>query len=893
MVKDPEIKDKVLKFISECPSPCRSNARKRLHQRTEMTEEKKKEGRFVNKNSETNSKNNNVENRENVPPLNGTSENNVSEPKSPKSKSGPRFEAFMMTGDLIINLNKESSGKSIIPPSMKKVDSLKAVSTPSSPGDRVSHTEQNANTSSKDDTVPRNPDALAFSGLVRTSKSEDHLQKAMLTTVNIDIEDNGLASSSSINNLMDSRPDNDRIVWTYNDPAHSPKISPDIISPNSNHSHSPYSSYSTSPTSPNQKFLWNGPYRDKKNNQYQTENGFSSNDSVYANKFSSDDIMTAHSHVNSSGDEQTEVVLSFNSVPASVEIDKNEVHKHVKNKPKSKKHGYHHRDANSSTDSEETTDDPPYHKLDDETSSSSNGSCGNGGSQQQLSPSSQTDEEVSDIDSLHSYHYSPKAVDMPSASRLAKRLYMLDGFKKSDVSRHLSKNNDFARVVAEEYLSYFDFTGDSLDAALRKFLKQFALTGETQERERVLVHYSKRYLDCNPNTINSQDAVHTLTCALMLLNTDLHGENIPRKMTCAEFIENLSGLNEGDDYPRDMLKRLYHSIKSNPLVWASDDDGTVGELGITPGHEKKEQAIGTNPFLLIPNATNSKEYKKGYVMKKSCVDANGKKTSFGKRGWRMYHATLRDMILYLHKDEQGFKTSQLYDNMHNSIRIHHCLATKASDYTKKQHVFRLQTADLAQYLFQTSDSKELQSWIESINFVAASLSLPPLAGAVGSQKRFQRPLLPVSHTRLNMREQLQNHEQKIMQLEEELEDHNKYPPEKGAKSRVVHDYQEKLAYLQFELTRYKTYAYLIQSKMAKYPDMETSLVETSIKEHDEPTEKSINENSTSPLHVKQSGVPVQKVSIDDKQDEEKSNNRITDRYSYRAAIYTNLEENYV
>jgi len=48
-------------------------------------------------------------------------------------------------------------------------------------------------------------------------------------------------------------------------------------------------------------------------------------------------------------------------------------------------------------------------------------------------------DDGSDVESLHSYHYSPKAVDMPSAIRLAKRLHSLDGFKKSDVSRHLSK----------------------------------------------------------------------------------------------------------------------------------------------------------------------------------------------------------------------------------------------------------------------------------------------------------------------------------------------------------------------------------------------------------------------------------------------------------------------
>ena len=35
--------------------------------------------------------------------------------------------------------------------------------------------------------------------------------------------------------------------------------------------------------------------------------------------------------------------------------------------------------------------------------------------------------------------YTPKAVDLPSAQRLAKRLYYLDGFKLNDVVRHLSK----------------------------------------------------------------------------------------------------------------------------------------------------------------------------------------------------------------------------------------------------------------------------------------------------------------------------------------------------------------------------------------------------------------------------------------------------------------------
>ncbi|XP_076770359.1 PH and SEC7 domain-containing protein 3 isoform X11 [Arvicanthis niloticus] len=150
--------------------------------------------------------------------------------------------------------------------------------------------------------------------------------------------------------------------------------------------------------------------------------------------------------------------------------------------------------------------------------------------------------------------------NVEAAKRLAKRLYHLDRFRRSDVAKHLGKNNEFSKLVAEEYLKFFDFTGMTLDQSLRYFLKAFSLVGETQERERVLIHFSNRYFSCNPDTITSKDGVHCLTCAMMLLNTDLHGHNIGKKMTCQEFITNLQGVNEGGDFSKDLLKSEY--------VWA-------------------------------------------------------------------------------------------------------------------------------------------------------------------------------------------------------------------------------------------------------------------------------------------------------------------------------------
>lgn len=130
----------------------------------------------------------------------------------------------------------------------------------------------------------------------------------------------------------------------------------------------------------------------------------------------------------------------------------------------------------------------------------------------------QTDEEISEP------NMQQKSIDEASAKRLARRLYNLDKFRKIDVSRHLSKNNEFNKAVASEYCNFFDFTDLTLIDALRIFLSKFCLIGETQERERILLHFAKRFFNCNPATYSSTDAIYTLTCSIMLLNQDLHGE---------------------------------------------------------------------------------------------------------------------------------------------------------------------------------------------------------------------------------------------------------------------------------------------------------------------------------------------------------------------------------
>ncbi|KAM6897609.1 PH and SEC7 domain-containing protein 1 [Xenentodon cancila] len=441
-----------------------------------------------------------------------------------------------------------------------------------------------------------------------------------------------------------------------------------------------------------------------------------------------------------------------------------------------------------------------------------------------LATDSELDQDLSDrlgLGSSDTLTNGSHRADVAAAKRLAKRLFNLDGFRKSDVSRHLSKNNDFSRMVAEEYLSFFTFTDLTLDQALRTFLRQFALTGETQERERVLSHFSRRYMDCNANVLPSEDAAHTLTCALMLLNTDLHGQNIGKRMSCTQFIGNLEGLNDGQDFPKDLLKALYNSIKNQKLQWTLDEEElrkSFSELGDSlcesdPSRSMKRVSSSGKPLSDETQPTGALLYKNGFLVRKVHADSDGKRTPRGKRGWKTFYAILKGLILYLQKGEYRPDKQLSDEDLKNAVSIHHSLAMKASDYSKRPNVFYLRTADWRVYLFQAPNAEQMQSWITRINTVAAMFSAPPFPAAIGSQKKFSRPLLPGTMSKLSEEEQVRSHEARFRAISTDLAELRSYPPDRKVKGRDLEEYRQRDEYLDFEKTRYGTYIMLLRAKI--------------------------------------------------------------------------------
>ncbi|XP_041064936.1 PH and SEC7 domain-containing protein 4-like [Carcharodon carcharias] len=441
------------------------------------------------------------------------------------------------------------------------------------------------------------------------------------------------------------------------------------------------------------------------------------------------------------------------------------------------------------------------------------------------------------------------------AKSLASKLYNLDGFKRTDVAPYLEKNNEFSQMVAEEYLQLFDFSEMALDEALRKFLMAFVLTGETQERERVLNHFSNRFQECNPDILHSRDAVHTMTCALMLLNTDLHGQNLGKSMSSQDFITNLEGMNDGKDFPKDMLKALYHSIKSKKMEWAIDEEEL--QKSIMP---KGEDAVNVtrvtdkgSPFLEVPNDHKAATYKQGFLIRKVHADIDGKKTPWGKRSWKTFYAVLKGTVIYLSKDE--YKLTK--QSAEEAISIHHSLATKAAEYNKRPHVFRLKTADWRIFLFQAQSADQMNSWITRINLVAAIFSSPPFPAAVGSKRKFSRPILPSATSKQSQEEQLESHDSMLQTILDDLDDLQMNFPEKKGKAKEFEEYKVKQEYFEYEKCRIETYVNLLKVKLNEATD-DLDKLEAHLYGIAEGKESTLKKSHSSPsLNLEQ--VPVVKV----------------------------------
>lgn len=104
-------------------------------------------------------------------------------------------------------------------------------------------------------------------------------------------------------------------------------------------------------------------------------------------------------------------------------------------------------------------------------------------------------------------------------------------------------------------MNNFEFSNQRLDEAFRTLCSKLFLKGESQQLDRIIEAFAKRYYDCNPTTLlHCIDVVYAVAYSLLLLNTDLHVvSDWANKMTRSNFVKNTMETIQSLVFPHIML----------------------------------------------------------------------------------------------------------------------------------------------------------------------------------------------------------------------------------------------------------------------------------------------------------------------------------------------------
>jgi Sec7 domain/PH domain len=160
-----------------------------------------------------------------------------------------------------------------------------------------------------------------------------------------------------------------------------------------------------------------------------------------------------------------------------------------------------------------------------------------------------------------------------------------------------------------------------------------------------------------------QDTVYLLVFAIIMLNTDLHksdstSRKSQKKMTKAEFINNLRGATQSEGVSKDYLSAIYDSIEACPIAMHEDIDASTAQESRNQSLNEiltnarasdsllRGLAVHDFKFATIDDFTDSLEYSRQDALSDltcSCVS----------KTWHQWHGVINSCLETAHLDPQG------------------------------------------------------------------------------------------------------------------------------------------------------------------------------------------------------------------------------------------------
>ncbi|WWC72577.1 uncharacterized protein I206_106539 [Kwoniella pini CBS 10737] len=197
-----------------------------------------------------------------------------------------------------------------------------------------------------------------------------------------------------------------------------------------------------------------------------------------------------------------------------------------------------------------------------------------------------------------------------------------------------SSGDEFHLEALQIYMSTFDFTHNSLDIALRRLLMHMSLPRETQQIDRVIEAFSKRYEECEPHLFGSKDNTYVLAFSMMMLHTDAFNKSNKNKMTKVDYVRNT----RMEGVLPVVLESFYDNITYTPFVFIDDDS----ELKRSSGYESTSSTFGPSTPVPTPTITSSSLPSTNTITSSSLTVSSG--IANGKAKIDVYHMIARGLL---------------------------------------------------------------------------------------------------------------------------------------------------------------------------------------------------------------------------------------------------------
>ncbi|CUM67913.1 uncharacterized protein PRCAT00005624001 [Priceomyces carsonii] len=158
---------------------------------------------------------------------------------------------------------------------------------------------------------------------------------------------------------------------------------------------------------------------------------------------------------------------------------------------------------------------------------------------------------------------------------IASFLLETDGIDKASLGEFLGEGEEQSIAIMHAFVEQMDFTNSNFVDSMRRFLQAFRLPGEGQKIDRFMLKFAERYVSGNPTIFANADTAYILAYSIIMLNTDLHSRQVKNRMTYENFVANNSGIDDGNDLPREFLQNIYDEILNNEIKLQSEQHAAL------------------------------------------------------------------------------------------------------------------------------------------------------------------------------------------------------------------------------------------------------------------------------------------------------------------------------